>query len=484
VYYRYFNGSSWTSWSGLSVLPNNHSAVDIAAVVYANNQADIFAVANDHCTIYSSRSVNGTTWGAWQWWGACGDNITAAIMPDGTGFAAIRATGAGNQAAVRYFNGSAWAGSWTGIGSIVNDLALLAYTNPSQVGGIRMGLSAVGSDNCTVYGNNWNGSSWSGWAPVTSCFDKVAAFNTSDGGAYVLFIHRDTDYLYTLRFTGSAWAGLVSHPQGGAWIEAAGANIDDDSVPHEHTQYSDDCRTQNQTCFPDPNVPGACFSADALNLAEVLYNEARSETIGAQAMVGWTVRNRAYQGLSCDSYPGAQGGALTTTCRSTVPCNDPNYCDGSKRICCVVHGGQTQWGTSGYQFNDEHVAFNTLYNGGFAYRAVYILSGRLLDMSNPTWRPSGISGCPATLTCGTSTTGGPLCTSGLNVTELPPAGGPMQFLAYDHCAQAQSCKRYVGDVCGNTPPPPANPIQVPPDSACAQTNPLASGDNFFWNRRP
>lgn len=287
----------------------------------------------------------------------------------------ICATQAGNQAVVRYFNSSNWDNRpipWdfveTAPPSAVTDLALLAYANPSSVGGIRMGLTVIDPTD-RAYGNNWNGSGWSGWFQVTSGFKSVSAFNTSDGGAYQLFIGSN-DQLYTQRFTGSAWAGLVSHPQGGPWVAAVGANIDDDSVPHEHTQYSDDCRTQNQTCFPDPNVPGVCFSADALSLAEVLYNEARSETIGAQAMVGWMVRNRAYQGLSCDSYPGAQGGALTTTCRSTVPYNDPNYCDGSKRVCCVVHGGQTWWGTSGYQFSDAHVAFNTLYNDGSSERIV------------------------------------------------------------------------------------------------------------------
>jgi hypothetical protein len=275
VYYRYFNGSSWNSWSGLNVLPNGRFAVDIAAAIYANNQADIFAVANDNCTIYSNHSINGTTWGAWQWWGACGDNITVAFMPNGTGFAAIRATGAGNQAAVRYFNGSTWAGSWTAIGGIVNDLALLAYANPSKVGGIKMRLSAVRSDNCTVYGNNWNGSSWSGWFAVTSCFDKVFAFNTSDGGAYQLFIHRDTDYLYTQRFTGSAWAGIVPHPKSGGLVAVAGINIDDETGnAYEHTEASDDCRviTGTTTSGYVCDNSGNCFYTQGVNLAEIIVS--------------------------------------------------------------------------------------------------------------------------------------------------------------------------------------------------------------------
>ena len=269
--------------------------------------------------------------------------------------------------------------------------------------------------------------------------------------------------LSTERFTGSAWAVIT--PQGGSrtWIATAGVNIDVDQ-PYEHTQASDDCRVQNGTCLVDPNNPTRCFTSDGVNWAEVMFNEARSETVGAQAVVGWTVRNRAYRGLSCDSYPGAQGGGtLTTTCRATVPCSDPNFCDDSKRVCCVIHGGQTQLGTSGYQFNDEHVDMVTLSLEGFLDRAWHISEGRLLDMSNPSWKPNGISGCPNPLTCGTETAGGPLCSSGFNVTATPDAGGPMEFLNHAYTPAASSCKRVTGFVCGDSNDP---------------------NNNYFWNRKP
>ncbi len=479
VYYRYFNGSAWekiecpgssvkVDWCALSVLPNGHSAVDIAAVVYANNQADIFAVANDNCTIYSSRSTNGTTWGAWQWWGACGDNITAAIMPDGTGFAAIRATQAGNQAAVRYFNGSTWAGSWTGIGGIVNDLALLAYANPSQVGGIRMGLSAVGSDNCAVYGNNWNGSSWSGWFSVASCFKQVSAFNTSDGGAYMLFIHRDTGYLHTMRFTGSAWAGIV--PQGGTrkWITVAGVNIDNEAGnAHEHTEANDDCRVKHYSSGPICDTYGNCFWTQGVNLAETIYNEARGETPGAQDTVGWVVRNRAFQGLSCDFYPGAQGGGtLTATCRDPqtgVPCNQPGFCGNTPRYCCAMHGGQILLGTSGYQFNDEHVNINTLSSSGVIWEAYYVGNGWVPDVST-NWCPPGVGWCSYFCEGPGSTA------SGYNFSD-PSPGGPMEFRGFAYPAENPSCKRA----------PTVNTCQGAANNfVCCNASP----NNYFWNRKP
>jgi hypothetical protein len=471
VYYRYFNGSSWNSWSGLSVLPNNHSAIDIAAVVYANSQADIFAVVNDNCTIYSSRSTNGTTWGAWQWWGACGDNITAAIMPDGTGFAAIRATQAGNQAAVRYFNGSTWAGSWTGIGGIVNDLALLAYANPAQIGGIRMGLSAVGSDNCRVYGNNWNGSSWSGWFSVASCYKQVSAFNTSDGGAYMLFIHRDTGYLHTQRFTGSAWAGIVPQPQGGGWVAAVGANIDDETGnAYEHTEYSDDCRVA-ENCSKSWSDSLAYYYTMTINLAEIIFNEAQGETRGAQAAVGWVVRNRVFQGVSCDVYVG--GINYRTTC-SSLPCSDPRsqFQDYSRWYCCAMHGAQTLWGTSGYQFNDEHVDFGTLSNAGLPWLALWLLNGRIPEMST-NFVPDGVPRADCTLGCGTNPhtpTSPPWCNTGLNITQ-PSGKGPMEFQDHAYTPAASSCKQA----------PTVNTCQGAANNfVCCNASP----NNYFWNRKP
>src|SRR5262249_20389382 len=160
----------------------------------------------------------------------------------------------------------------------------------------------------------------------------------------------------------------------------AGVNIDDDSAPREHTEASDDCRTPG-ACILDPLNP-RCISRDGVNWAEVMYNEARGETVGAQALVGWTVRNRAYKSLKspsqCGTYPGAEGGGDDTrTCRMTVPCSDPNFCEDSQRICCVVHGGQFQLGLSGYQFNDEHVDIATLASEGFLDRTWHLSEGRL-----------------------------------------------------------------------------------------------------------
>jgi hypothetical protein len=449
VYYQYYNGSSWGGWQNLG-----GSASDVAAVVYPNGQADIFRVDVDNCNIYNRHSSDRVTWTNWAWWGACGDQLTVAAMPNGTAWAAMRATQAGNQAVVRYFNGSTWAGSWTSLGGVVNDLALTAYPNPSAT--TKTTLWAVGSDNCTVSFQNWNGTSWTNWTSWASCYKNVSSFTTiGDNGAFLLFIGSDTQ-LYTERFDGTNWYGIL--PQySTAWSAVAGADFTDRPAqpPYVHNINSDDCRTQNQTCYPDPGNPGACFRAQTINLAEIIYNEARAELWGAQALVGWTVRDRAYQSLSCDSYKGAEGGgAVTNTCRATLPCNDPLFCDSSKRYCCVMHGGTTTFGVSQSQFNDGHVDFNTLYNQNFLYLAVYILNGLIPDPATG-FVPPGVTGCGSTTTCDSATL---FCSVRTNTTS-PDPHGPHEYLNKIYDAKAFTCRNRIGF------------------TQCAGGGP---GDNYFW----
>jgi hypothetical protein len=416
VYSRYFNGASWGAWIGLAALPGGY-AIDVAAVVYANNQAEIFAVANDECTIYSSRSSDGISWGSWAWWGACGDQLAVAIMPNGTGWAVLRAPGVNSYVAHRYVDGSTWASTWTypmGTLLAVSDVDLLAY--PIMVNNVKMTLWAVGSDNCSIYYRNWNGSSWADWVFWSSCFKQVSSFVTNEGGAYLIFIGTYNNYLYTERFTGGNWAGIVQQSQQ-TWLTAVGVGIDNDTGgAYEHSEESDDCRVAANCAKLWCEADGAaCHYPININLAEIIYNEARGEVRGAQGLVGWTVRDRTFLALkkvlnaqgklvSCGSYPGAEGGAFTTACRdpnSGVPCSDPRpqFQEISKKYCCTMHGGQKQWGTSGYQFNDEHVNFATLRDAGVTWLAFGVLNGLVPEMSTNTV-PAGVSGC--TLQCGSN----------------------------------------------------------------------------------
>ncbi len=369
------------------------------------------------------------------------------------------------------FTGSTWA-PWTNLGQPpggpANDLMLLGNANNT------VWLAAIGADNCTVYPVYWNGSGWESWFAWLSCFKQIASFNTSDGGAYLTFIGTANNYLYTVRFDGSSWGGL-GQKGSRTWIATAGVNIDED-FPYEHTESADDCRVQPYTNGPVCDNFGNCFWTQGVNLAEVIYNEAAGETPGAQDTVGWTVRDRAFQGLSCDSYPG--GVNWHTSCSpqpcqpcSTLPCNQstPDFCtnNNTKWYCCAIHGGQTQWGTSGYQFNDEHVDINTLVSSGVMDEALWVGNGLVPDVST-NWCPPGVG------TCHTDCAGP--WSDGINFNFSDPSpNGPMEFRGNDYCAAGQSCKRYTADVCGNSGG------HLNPDSPCGQT--AEKNDNFFWNRR-
>lgn len=133
-----------------------------------------------------------------------------------------------------------------------------------------------------------------------------------------------------------------------------------------------------------------CYRFHTINVAEVLYNEIRSESPGAQDAVGWTIRDRAFENLGCDSYPGQN----CSNC--TLWCNAPgNFCNASKKICSVVHGGTSIPGAPHYQFKDKHVSWSRLISSGMIYVADSMLLG-LIPESSPgfiQFVPSGMSDC-------------------------------------------------------------------------------------------
>jgi tetratricopeptide (TPR) repeat protein len=236
--------------------------------------------------------------------------------------------------------------------------------------------------------------------------------------------------------------------------------IFDLSYVHAANSSNDDCR--------DPGNPprcisygGSCYSTFSINLAEVMFNEARTERWGAVALVGWTIRNRAYQGVSCDSYVGG----VNYSC--PLPCSELGLCDLSRRYCCVIHGNTMTPGTSQFQFDDTHVPLSSLVGEGYMAEALRLIKGKLVDMSTLYTAP-GVGGC--LFSCDN-----PHCIDGVDYTT-PSPNGPMEFMGYNYCAPnwAVGCKRYVKNVCGNTW------SNVPANLDCRTGG--YSGDNFFWNR--
>src|SRR5262249_22303507 len=151
----------------------------------------------------------------------------------------------------------------------------------------------------------------------------------------------------------------------------------------------------------------------------------KTESPGARYTIGWAVKNRAFEALTpkCDSYPGAEGGALTTTCRndSTMPCGDPNFCTQSKQVCCAVHGGTSFNNPIQSQWSDTHISFNNLLFRGTIYAAWYVLDGLVPDPSTG-WIPPNVSNC--SFACGSvnnmQPSGGPWCSSGSNLFTPDP----------------------------------------------------------------
>lgn len=248
--------------------------------------------------------------------------------------------------------------------------------------------------------------------------------------------------------------------------------------PWAHNVPDDDCRVKDSTWLWCDQW-SACFQAFTVNVAEVLYNEARGENWAAITAAAWTVRNRAlgrlsgvwtasgeWAGISCDSYPG--GWYSHATC-SAFPCGDyhPQFCDLSRWYCCAIHGGTLSVGGAQWQFNDTHVPWYDLQKTAIHYAAFYVMNGLAPDMSQPGagdpppgWIPPGVSGC--FVGCPLAPNGSsqrrlPWCLYGSNFFD-PNPNGAMEFRSQPYPAQnAANCKQPKGTVCG--------------------------GQNYFWNRK-
>jgi tetratricopeptide (TPR) repeat protein len=246
-----------------------------------------------------------------------------------------------------------------------------------------------------------------------------------------------------------------------------------------HNNPADDCRAVDyHTLFVD-SATGAWFYSYTVNFAEVLYNEALSETRGAQGAVGWTVKDRALEalrgvwnsngtwaGTSCDSYVG--GWYSRSTC-SSLPCNDMNNCDYSRWFCCVLHGGTTYPGACQSQFNDTHRDWPTLVNTSMVYIAYYVLNGWIPDITT-NWAP--LNAPPGSCSWGCNSPY-PWCSYAGNSID-PSPNGPMEYLGLDPGGSytagvtfppLSNCKFATGQVCASPSTPPDHPR-----------------DNYFWNR--
>lgn len=230
-------------------------------------------------------------------------------------------------------------------------------------------------------------------------------------------------------------------------------------IAFAHGNYTDDCRAPYYNgvlhCSTAPSG-GWCWFPFTVNLGEIIWNEARGESVGAQALVAWTVRDRVLQTVSCDTYVG--GSNYYPSVRDRLPCDLPGSqsCSLARGYCWAEHGGTSYVGQAHWQFNDAHVFIDDLANSGTIYPAFYVINGWMWDRST-NYIPPGVWYCVGD-GCNTN-----LCYYGSN-SYSPSPSGPMEYRSNVYpAAGAGVCKLASGFVCGNG----ANP-----------------SDNYFWNRRP
>ncbi|HXG19084.1 MAG TPA: hypothetical protein VNN62_08425 [Methylomirabilota bacterium] len=503
IYYRFYDGTAWSNWTQIP-----GAGKEIAAIGRPNGEVHLFIVGTDNY-IYQNRSLTGQpgSWLGWRQHPCCVSKIAAAALLDGTIYIAAQASTAALGYGIYWISTSDGVNypttGWQSLGPLpgscpnclANDLTVLAY-KPNVSGSSTVAIAAVGADQCTVYqkhkffspSQQWDAT----WFPFSTapCYKSVSSFTTfrqlssttvTEEGAFLAFTGRFDSQLYTLQHNGSAW--LSPRPAGTTpWASAAGADFTDFAqLKFVHNGQSDDCRAQDTrfgspACIQDPSNPNGCYFTQTVNLAEILYNEARGENTGGRALVGWTVRNRARQGLTCDAYPGMN----TDACLSSTVCPDNlidsrtglSRCPQSRKDCCAMHGGTSSVGQSTSQFNDGHVSVSQLESAGLLRFALRVFNGWIPDPATG-FVPPGITGCVSTTTCGNNL----ICsqTSG-NYTDADPTG-PTKYRGCTYTPTASSCKRPTNPVylCGNSPVQCRYTCGAPQPPDC-------TFDNYFWLR--
>lgn len=250
----------------------------------------------------------------------------------------------------------------------------------------------------------------------------------------------------------SAGIGGVATPPAGITVAAGKGGVRPEFF---HYYQTDDCRdpTYQAQLWCSSHGQG-CWWPYTVNFGEIIFNEARSEPIGAQAMVAWTIRDRALQPIGCDSYVG--GYWYYSGYCEYLPCNFGSpytgECPQAKKYCCVEHGATFGWGNYQEQYNDAHQILEDLEVSTTIYRAYRVLNSEMVERST-NFVPSGVSGCY--MDCVNT-----YCVYGVNYWSPSPLG-PMEYRSYVYTpAGAGDCKWTSGFVCSWN----------------------GTAGNYFWNR--
>ena len=163
----WINSGDTTPWTRVNFLPGGIKG-DPTVTSWANGRVDVFARGADDKLWQSFKPFAQADFQPWI--KPLGDDGTLAGSPDATalrpGRLDVFVTGTDGQIYQRFWNDVAWNRSWIPLGapavniSVVGDPTAV-WGRPTAVN--RLDLFVRGSDD-KLWQDNWNGSSWSGWA--------------------------------------------------------------------------------------------------------------------------------------------------------------------------------------------------------------------------------------------------------------------------------------------------------------------------------
>ncbi len=224
-----------------------------------------------------------------------------------------------------------------------------------------------------------------------------------------------------------------------------------------HRNLRDDSRGKYSSAWVNSvTEANRVYSTHFLNIAEVVYNEARGASSIGRIAVGWAIRNRATMDMmGCDFYLGAEGHAKTNKCRevTSMGTNHHLYGDIYAQYACVVHGGTTTVGAINTEMNDSHVSLADLESSGIIWELVHVVNG---------WMPD-----PTSLHAFA-----PVIYPERNYTAGNPDGA-QEWGNFNYCAENHACKVRLGNVGG---------VLIDPGDLCP-LNGDGGTENFFWGRK-
>jgi Glycosyl hydrolase catalytic core len=213
IYGRHWDGAEepGAPWSTVGTLGGETSSSP-AAVAPAESRLDVYARGPDNGVWY--RRYNGSSWSGWASLGRTTYVSPAAALRRGTAIVDVFVRGTNNAIYQRSRNGNTWSAAWASIGAPPGGATSAPAAVSSATG--RMDVFVRGADSA-IWRRTWT-TSWGPWTSVGGIATSAPAVTSRVTNRIDLFFRGANGQVYQRFTSGSGWSSPTS--LGGATISA------------------------------------------------------------------------------------------------------------------------------------------------------------------------------------------------------------------------------------------------------------------------